>query len=133
MYHSLGSQQAEGEGKFMVQAGAESAWPSLWFLSQLTCLSGFHSDGLTDPPQVHFWVGVTPASRGAAEAPSVAVGVTLLQPCSWELGSQAQPGAGSQRPQRLRHSYLGWMEPGVAAATAGAAGLPGERASAGTV
>lgn len=43
MYHSLGSQQAEGEGKFMVQVGAESAWLSLRLLSQLVSLLGFHS------------------------------------------------------------------------------------------
>lgn len=43
MYHSLGSQQAEGEGKFMVQAGAESVWLSLRLLSQLISLPGFHS------------------------------------------------------------------------------------------
>lgn len=50
-------------------------------------------------------------------------------------GSQAQSGAGSQRPQSPRRGYLGWIEPGAAAvaATAGAAGLPGERASVGTV
>lgn len=46
-------------------------------------------------------------------------------------GSQAQRGAGSQRPQSQRRGYLGWIEPGAAAA--GAAGLPGERASAGMV
>lgn len=50
-------------------------------------------------------------------------------------GSQAQSGAGSQRLQSPRRGYLGRLEPGAAAvaATAGAAGLPGERASAGTV